>query len=137
MRAHLLTIAGYIVSTLLIQGMSHLWINKAHYAALPFNRAEPVFALGIASMIVQGAILSFVYSRSKTANGSLVAALAMAWLFGAFLASYIALALPGEYQVPSVPAWFLIEASAAAIQFTLIGLGLWLAHHRFSGRRSA
>jgi hypothetical protein len=137
MRAHLLTIAGYIVSTLLVQGTSHLWINKAHYAALPFNRAEPVFVLGIASMIVQGAVLSFVYSRSRTANGSLVAALAMAWLFGAFLASYIALALPGEYQVPSVPAWFLVEAPVAAIQFNLIGACLWLAHHRFGGTKSA
>ena len=131
MTAHVLTVVGYILATLLVQGTSHFAINAAHYAAVDFNRAEPIFALGVGAMIVQGAVLSAVYIRSRFADGRLISALQLSWLFGAFLASYMALALAGEYEVPSIASWIVTEMWVAAIQFTLIGLALWFAHSRF------
>jgi hypothetical protein len=137
MRAHLLTIAGYVFSTLLVQATSHFVINKAHYAAIPFVRAEPIVALGVLTMLVQGAILSYAYSVSRLKDGGLFGALLTAWMFGAFLASYMSLALPAEYAAPSIPAWFGVEATAAALQFTLAGVFLWLAHRRLAALRTA
>jgi hypothetical protein len=137
MRAHLLTIIGYVFSTLLVQATSHFVINKAHYAAIPFIRAEPIVPLGILTMLVQGAILSYAYSVSRLNDGRPFGALLTAWMFGAFLASYMSLALPAEYAAPSIPVWFGVEAGAAAVQFTLAGVFLWLAHRWSPSLRAA
>jgi len=137
MRAHLLTIVGYVFSTLLVQGTSHFAVNAAHYAEVSYARASPIFALGIASMIVQAAVLSWVYANSRWRDGSLLSAMTITWLFGAFLVSYIALAEAGKYAVPDIGSWILTETLVAAVQFTLIGGFLWLAHRWSPALRAA
>jgi hypothetical protein len=47
---------------------------------------------------------------------------------GAVLGSYIALAEAGKYAVTDVGSWFVVEAGAAAVQFTVFGLLLGLIH---------
>ena len=136
MRAHLLTIVGYVFSTLLVQGTSHFAVNAAHYAEVAHNRVEPIFALGISSMVIQGAILSWIYANMRTRDGSLLSALSVAWLLGGFLVSYMALAEAGKYTVPDIASWIAVETLVAAVQFTLIGGFLWLAH-RWSPRLQA
>lgn len=128
MLAHLLTVVGYIAATALAQGLSHFKINAAHYSATGFYREAPIAPLGVLAMVVQGLILSLVFARFVP-GGSVTAALVIAWAFGAFLASYMAFGLAGELKVPSVGAWITVELTAAAVQFTLIGLALWAAHH--------
>lgn len=102
--------------------------RAAPNAAASFIKSEPIFALGFASMIVQGAVLSFVYANSRFRGPSALRAVLLAWLFGAFLVSYIGLAEAAKYAVPSVPSWIGVEFAVGAIQFTLAGLFLWLAH---------
>ena len=45
----------YLVATFVVQATSHFAINRAHYASVTFLRAEPIFVLGILSMLLQGA----------------------------------------------------------------------------------
>jgi hypothetical protein len=44
--------------------------------------------------------------------------------------SYIALAEPAKYAVPNVATWVMVEVVAGAVQYTLVGLALALAHRR-------
>lgn len=125
--AHLASVAGYVAATLLVQGLSHFRFNAAHYRASGFFREKPVVALGVLAMLVQGLLLSLAF-QALGADASLRDALLVAWSFGAFLASYMGLALAGEMSVPNVSSWIRIELSAAAVQFTLAGLALWAAH---------
>ncbi len=126
MIAHVATVVGYVAATLLVQGTSHFVVNAGHYAGVAHIRAEPVFALGIASMVIQGSILSAVYARRRSDRPW--AALGLAWAFGGFLLSYMALAEAGKYTVPDPASWIAVETVAAAIQYSLIGAVLWLAH---------
>jgi hypothetical protein len=128
MLAHLLTVVGYIVATALVQGTSHFKINAEHYRVAGFFREAPVVPLGVLAMIVQGLILSLIYA-SYVSDDTISTALVIAWAFGAFLASYMAFALAGELKVPSIMSWITVELLAAAVQFTLIGVALWAAHH--------
>lgn len=128
MIAHLLTVVGYIAATALVQGLSHFVINAAHYSAAGFFREAPIAPLGVLAMILQGLILSLFYARFVPGT-SVSTAVVIAWAFGAFLASYMAFGLAGELKVPSVVSWITVELVAAAVQFTLIGLALWAAHH--------
>ena len=132
MLAHILSIIGYTGATLLVQGSSHFLVNKAHYDTITYDREQPLVALGISSMLIQGAILTYAFTRFMPNDGSLKSALSLAWMFGAFLLSYMALADAGKYPVPSISSWIWTETWVAAIQFTLIGAVLWAAHH-FAG----
>ncbi len=59
------------------------------------------------------------------------------WLVGAFIVSYIALAEPAKYYVPSIPLWIAVEGGVGFVQFTLAGLLLGLAHRATEKRSSA
>ena len=127
---HLLAIIGYVVATFATQALSHFVVFKAHYDAIPFNAPSPIFVLGLASMLVQGAILSGVFVQSTFRERGMIGALGLSWLFGAFLVSYIALAEPAKYAVPNIGTWMLVEVVAGAVQYTLAGMALYFAHRR-------
>ena len=128
MRRHTLTVLGYIVATFFTQATSHFVIFAQHYAAIPIMKAEPIFALGFTTMIIQGSVLTYVFANSRFAVGSRMDAVRFAWLVGAFLVSYIALGEAAKYSVPSIPAWIAIEANVGFVQYTLFGILLGLAH---------
>ena len=133
MKRHILATLGYIVATFVIQGLSHFLVFARHYAGQTILRAEPSFALGFASMVIQGAVLSYVFGTSRLNSGRLFDAVKTAWLFGLFLVSYIALAEAGKYAVPDVLSWIGVEAASGLVQFTLAGMLLWLAHRGSQG----
>lgn len=128
MKRHILSTLAYLVATLLVQGTSHFALLRDHYAAIGYMQADPIFVLGTASMLIQGAVLSLGYSRSRFAERGIPGAVMCAWLFGAFLASYIALAEAAKYQVPSIASWIGVELAVAAVQYTVIGMLLGLVH---------
>ncbi len=128
MKRHVFAVLGYIVATFVTQATSHFLLFKEHYAAVSYMKSEPIFALGIASMIIQGIVISFVYANSRFGGKSIFDALKLAWLFGAFLVSYIGLAEAAKYAVPNVLSWIGVEFLAGTIQFTLAGIFLWLSH---------
>ncbi len=125
---HILSILGYIAATFATQATSHFAIFSEHYAAVAHIKAEPIFVLGFTSMIIQGAVVSFVFANSRFGGRSLFDAIKFAWLFGAFLVSYIALAEAAKYSVPSVSSWIAVEIAVSFVQFTLVGVAMRLAH---------
>src|SRR5262245_49629908 len=121
MKRHIICVIAYVVATFLVQGTSHFAIFAAHYAQLSILRAEPRFALGLISMVIQGSILSYVLVSSRFNTGRVLDAMRLSWLFGAFLLSYMALAEAGKYAVPDVAAWIAVETTVAFVQYSLIG----------------
>lgn len=113
---------GYVAITFMTQGTSHFAINREHYAAVTSLRATPIFSLGIASMLIQGAILSFLYPIYCRGTSSWSKGLGYGVLMGVFFVSYPALAEPGKYSVPSIASWITVEGSVGLVQFLLFGL---------------
>lgn len=128
---------GYVVITFLTQGTSHFAINRAHYAAVASLRPEPIFALGVASMLIQGAILSYLYPIFCRGASSWNKGAAYGILIGAFFVSYPALAEPGKYLVPSIPSWIAVEGMVGLIQFGLFGLLIAAIHRQPADPRAA
>jgi hypothetical protein len=101
---HALSTATYVIVTFAVQATSHFSVNQAHYAAVSFLRKDPIFALGIASMLLQGSILSIIYARYAGNSASWRNGLIYGLTAGMFFVSYQALAEPAKYAVPSVSA---------------------------------
>lgn len=117
-------ILAYVVCTFVVQAISHFLIFKAHYAQMSFLRPEPIFALGVLAMIVQGAVLTFLYLRHASAGSSWGRGWRFGVLTGAFFVSYSVLAEPAKYTVPAIASWMTVEALTGLIQFSLFGLAL-------------
>lgn len=112
----------YAFSAFLVQAVSHFAVNKAHYAEVTFLRPDPIFVLGVLSMLIQGAVLTHLYAFYAPRESSGLKGLKFGLITGAFFVSYEALAEPAKYLVPSVPSWMLIEAAAGLLQFSLFGI---------------
>ena len=127
---HVSTVVAYLVATFATQALSHFVLNVEHYAAVTFMRAEPIFAFGVASMVIQGTILSYLYSRMAAPHRSIGHAVGFSWLVGGVLVSYIALAEPAKYVVPDVASWMAVELLAGFVQFTVFGVLLAFVYRR-------
>jgi len=119
---------GYVVVTFATQGTSHFAINREHYAAVTSLRATPIFSLGIASMLIQGAILSYLYPIFCRGASSWSKGVGYGFLIGTFFVSYPALAEPGKYTVPSIPSWIAVEGIVGIVQFVLFGVFIAALH---------
>ena len=132
MTKHLLSTLAYMVGTFAIQATSHFAINREHYASVSFMRPEPIFALGILSMVLQGGVLSYLYASFAGKSPGWKSGLRFGVLAGVFFVSYQALAEPAKYQVPSVGHWMATESVAGLIQFGVFGLFAGWIHSRFA-----
>lgn len=118
--------AAFVAASFTVQALSHFVLAADHFAAVPFMRPEPIMAMGVGTMFIQGALLTGVFSRFGRAETLGRDALAYALAMGTFLGAYIALVEPAKYAVPSIGSWVMVEGPAALVQFTLFGLGLRL-----------
>ncbi len=123
-----LTVLAYVVVTFAVQGASHFGINAAHYAAISILRAEPLIPMGIGSMLIQGALFAGLYPTFTRGDATVWSGVKFSWALGGFLASYIVLGEAGKYAIPSIPAWIVVEASVAFVQYTVFGALLGLIY---------
>lgn len=130
MRKHVLSVLAYVVATFVTQAVSHFVVNADHYASLPYLRENPIFALGILSMLIQGGVLAYLYSHTNSPGRSVGDAVRFAWVAGSILVSYIALAEAAKYQVPAIAPWITVETAAGFVQFTVYGVLLGLVHRQ-------
>jgi hypothetical protein len=93
-------------------------------------RQEPIVALGVGSMVIQGALFALLFPVFHRSGGALRQGVLFSWSLGAFLTSYIALAEAGKYTVPSIGSWIGVEVTVAFVQYTLFGLLLGVIHGR-------
>jgi len=73
-------------------------------------------------MLIQGSILSYLYSRLVTQERSIRHAVRFGWLTGGFLVSLNRLGGAAKYVVPAIGSWIAVEVIAGFAQFTLYGL---------------
>jgi hypothetical protein len=127
-----LTLGAFIVVSFAVQASSHFVLNVEHYAGISIMRKEPIMQLGILAMVVQGTLAGLLFPAVRWTDGGVRSGLTFAWLLGAFLGSYIVLAEPAKYAVPSVTDWMLVESAASFVQFSLFGVLLALIHRNKS-----
>ena len=127
---HILAIAAFMVVSFGVQGMSHFVINVEHFANIGFLRPNPIIPMGLAAMVIEGFVMSVALQRLIPEGATVRHGLAVSAAFGLFLASYIVLAEPAKYAVPSIPSWLAIETFASFVQFSVFGLLLGLIHRK-------
>jgi hypothetical protein len=114
---------AYIVLTFAIAASWHLVIFKDMYDQLGiFTRKEPIIPLGIASMIMQAIVLSYLYPRYYRGGSILKEGLIFGALTGVLMASIAVFAEAGKQQVTSLPFWLVFESAYYLLQFSISGV---------------
>ena len=113
---------GYALITFPLAYVWHLVAFKSTYEGLGyFSRDEPIIAFGFISILIQGAILSFIYPllcRDKSfVQGAAILVAAM----GVYHWTMHVLAEAAKHQIEPLSTWFALETAYLAIQFGLGG----------------
>lgn len=123
--------ATYAVLTFVIAATWHLVLFKGVYDQLGiFTRKEPLIPLGIASILMQAGVLSYLYPRFYRGGGPLREGLSFGLLTGVLMASIAVFAEAGKQQVNSVATWLVFESAYYLLQFMLSGIVIGMVYGR-------
>jgi hypothetical protein len=125
-----LAIAAYVVPTFPLGYFWHLtWFEKS-YHALGIYRPDVIIPLGLASMLVQAVIFSWVYPRLFAQDRRAVLRNGLLYGLGMGLISwsFTTLAVAAKHPMASVSDYVMLETSFTAVQFLIVGPLIALAY---------
>ena len=126
-------VMSYIVITFAIAFPWHfIWFKELIHELGIYNKSEPIFALGILSMLIQGSVMAYLYPYVYKGGHPVGEGITFGLMMGVFLFSVSTLANAAKIDVSSISTFVLIQAAFHAIQFTLAGAAIGLIY----GRRS-
>jgi hypothetical protein len=114
--------------------LAYVW----HLVALPdlyfrlgaFGRQEPIIALGLITILVQGALFAVFYPRFRDGERWVRDGLRFGFFAGVFLWSTQVVAAAAKHPIEPISTWIAIETLYVAVQFTLVGLVFGWIHRR-------
>ena len=124
----LLGILAYLIISFPLAVLWHMKIFRKKYLDWKYFGDDVQPAFGLASMIVQGAVLSYGYSMLSIHHLSLLTGIEYSMFMGLFLWSAHVLAAMGKSSHIRHVEFFLMETIYVAIQFGLYGI---LIHYIF------
>jgi hypothetical protein len=129
-RSFWLGMAAYLVPTFPIAFIWHLVLFEPNYHALQIYRTDPIIPFGLASMIIQGAIFSWVYPRVFAPNRGSVLKNGLLYGLGAGVLSwsFTTLAVAAKHPMASISDYVLLETTFTFLQFLIVGPLIALAY---------
>jgi hypothetical protein len=123
---------AYVVVTFAMGFIWHLVLFKQLYAKLAiYSRLDdPIIPLGLGAMLIQGAVLAYLYPLLARSGSVLVEGLRFGLVMGLFIASSAVLAEAAKQRVTSLPTWLIVESIYYAIQFSLCGVAIAFVHSK-------
>ena len=117
---------AYVAITFALGFIWHLLVfkNLYHRLAIYTRLDDPIIPLGLLSMLIQGAVLAYLFPQVVNIHGSVFEGLRLSLLMGLFLASSAVIAEAAKQRVTSLWIWFAVESVYYLIQFLLAGLAM-------------
>lgn len=125
-----LGLLAYVLPTFPIAYAWHLVIFGARYEALEVYRDDMIIPFGLLSMLIQGAVYSWLYGKAfaPRATSWMKSGLAFGALAGALAWTYMAVAVAAKHVMTSVPDFLLLETGFVVLQFAVSGPLIALAY---------
>lgn len=121
-RKFALAALSYVVVSVVLGFTWHLILFKDAYHALGiYTRENPIFAFGIASMVLQGFILAYLYPFFNRGTRPVLTGIRFGLLMGTFMWSVTVLAFAAKTNVNSLSTFFTLSTLFHLIQFIAAG----------------
>jgi hypothetical protein len=129
-RSFLLGMAAYLVPSFPIAFVWHLVLFEPSYHALRIYRDDPIIPFGLASMLIQSIIFSWVFPRlfANYSGSVLKNGLLYGLGLGLLSWSFTTLAVAAKHPMSSISDYVVLETSFTVLQFLIVGPLIALAH---------
>ena len=124
--------AAYTICTFFLAVGWHVLLFKEMYESFGYFEGEPDFLLGLLTIVLQGALLSNLFTMLKAEGTALWRGLRFALIAGAFFWTSHVLAFVAKQTVPGVSAFIWMETAYLLLQFGLFGLIIGVIHRERS-----
>ena len=113
--------AAYTVVTFPLAVLWHVGLFKSLYQSFGYFSGEPSFTLGFLTILVQGLILSGLYSFVQLSGRLIARGLKYSAIVGAFFWTSHVLAFVAKQSPNDAPLFIAVETGYLAIQFGVFG----------------
>lgn len=125
MKKMVLATLGFALVSMIIAVPWHFIFFKDLYHNLGiYNRVDPIVPLGFLTMVIQGGVIAYLYSRFYRGNSSYQQAMQFSFLMGLFLYSVSTLANAAKIEVSPLSTWLMLQGAFHLLQFFFGGLTL-------------
>ena len=116
-------VAAYLIPTFPIAFVWHLVLFEQKYHALGIYRDDPIIPFGLASMMIQSVIFSWVYPRLFAGRRGSFLRDGLLYGLGAGLLSwsFTTLAVAAKHPMVSIPDFVVLETAFTILQFVVVG----------------
>ena len=128
-KSTLLGTLTYTVVTFPLAVVWHVVLFEEKYRAFGYFEGEPGFILGLATIIIQGYVLSFLYPYVAFSGNGIARSLKYSLLMGAFFWTSHVLAFVAKQVVDHSISFVVMESFYLLLQFGVFGI---LIGHVFS-----
>jgi hypothetical protein len=131
-RGFWLGVAAYLVPSFPIAFVWHLVLFEQNYKALAIYHDNPIIPFGLASMIIQGVIFSWLFPRvfADRRNSFLRDGLLYGLGAGLLSWSFTTLAVAAKHPMASISDYVVLETAFTVLQFAVVGPLIALAWRR-------
>jgi hypothetical protein len=130
------TVIAYAVVSLAVGMAWYMLLFKGLYAELGiFNRENPLFPLGISSMLLQGIVFAYLYPRLFRGVNPLVEGIKFSILMEAIMFSIATLANGAKIHVAPLGTWILVQSGFHILHALAFGICLALIYQQAIVRR--
>ena len=124
-------ILAYTIITFAIAAPWHfIWFKELIHNLGIYNKPEPVIALGILSMLIQGSVMAYLYPLFYRGGSPAVEGIKFGLIMGVFLFSVSTLANAAKIEVNPISTFIMIQIAFHSIQFVLTGAVIGLIFGR-------
>ena len=129
-RGFWLGVAAYLVPSFPVAFVWHLVLFEPNYHALRIYTENPIIPFGLASMVIQGIVFSWVFPRifANHRGSVLKSGLFYGLGLGLLSWSFTTLAVAAKHPMSSISDYVVLETGFTVLQFLIVGPLIALAH---------
>jgi len=117
---------AYFISSFVIQGILGFVIAGNYFLSIPIMRQSPLIYLSMPATILTGIAIAALYPMTHLTGTPVIRGLKFGLLTALIIVPFLALDLPGRFNIPSPATWILNQGilgiAQSAIAGVLIGL---------------
>ena len=122
--------AAYTICTFSLAVGWHVLLFKERYESFGYFEGEPNFLVGLATIVLQGILLSTLFPMLRAEGSSFHRGLKFALIAGAFFWTSHVLAFVAKQEVLEVSAFIWMETIYLLLQFGAFGLIIGAIHRQ-------
>ena len=119
---------AYFISSFVIQGILGFVIAGDYFLSISIMRQSPLIYLSMPATILTGIAIAALYPMTKLMGTPVLRGLKFGLLTGLIIVPFVALDLPGRFNIPSPATWILNQGILGIVQSAIAGVLIGLIY---------